>query len=59
MEHGGFDLNHFDKYRDGNRLEVKKANGGLPNSLWWILPEDGRMKRNATNAATPRVLIIV
>ena len=34
MERGGFDLNYFDKYREGNRLEVKKANGGLPNSLW-------------------------
>ncbi len=34
MERGGFHLNHFDKYREGNRLEVKKANGGLPNSLW-------------------------
>lgn len=29
-----FELTHFDEYREGNRLEVKKANGGLPNSLW-------------------------
>ena len=29
-----FELTHFDDYREGNRLEVKKANGGLPNSLW-------------------------
>ena len=29
-----FDLSKFDEYREGNRLEVKKANGGLPNSLW-------------------------
>ena len=34
MERIGFELNYFDKYREGNRLEVKKANGGLPNSLW-------------------------
>ncbi len=34
MERFDFDLNFFDKYREGNRLEVKKANGGLPNSLW-------------------------
>lgn len=30
----GFDLALFDKYREGNRLEVKKASGGLPGSLW-------------------------
>lgn len=29
-----FDLNHFSQYRENNRLEVKRANGGLPNSLW-------------------------
>ena len=29
-----FELTHFDEYREGNRLEVKKASGGLPNSLW-------------------------
>lgn len=29
-----FDLKRFDKYREGNRLEVKKANKGLPVSLW-------------------------
>ncbi len=29
-----FDLSKFNKYREGNRLEVKKANNGLPNSLW-------------------------
>ena len=34
MERFDFDLKFFDQYREGNRLEVKKANGGLPNSLW-------------------------
>lgn len=29
-----FDMSRFDEYREGNRLEVKKANKGLPNSLW-------------------------
>ena len=29
-----FDLSLFDEYREDNRREVKKANGGLPNSLW-------------------------
>lgn len=29
-----FDLLQFDEYREDNRREVKKANGGLPISLW-------------------------
>lgn len=29
-----FDISKFDEYREDNRREVKKANGGLPNSLW-------------------------
>ena len=29
-----FDLSKFESYREGNRLEVKAANGGLPGSLW-------------------------
>ena len=29
-----FDLSRFDEYREDNRREVKKANGGLPVSLW-------------------------
>ena len=28
------DLNKLSNYREGNRLEAKKAAGGLPNSLW-------------------------
>ena len=28
-----FDPKSFDKYREGNRLEAKAANGGLPRSL--------------------------
>lgn len=30
----GFDLTNFYEYREDNRLEVKKARDGLPNSLW-------------------------
>ena len=29
-----FDLSQFDEYREDNRREVKKANNGLPISLW-------------------------
>ena len=29
-----FDINRFDSYKEDNRREVKKANGGLPVSLW-------------------------
>ena len=29
-----FDLSQFDEYREDNRREVKKANSGLPMSLW-------------------------
>lgn len=29
-----FDIKKFDSYRENNRLEVKKAGGGLPHSLW-------------------------
>ncbi len=29
-----FDISQFDAYREDNRREVKKANGGLPLSLW-------------------------
>lgn len=29
-----FDITQFDEYREDNRREVKRANGGLPVSLW-------------------------
>ncbi len=29
-----FDISQFEEYREDNRREVKKANGGLPISLW-------------------------
>lgn len=29
-----FDMSKFDSYREDNRREVKKAQGGLPGSLW-------------------------
>jgi predicted HTH transcriptional regulator len=28
------DLNHLEKYREGNRLEAKEAQGGIPGSIW-------------------------
>ena len=34
MKRAIFDLSRFNEYREGNRLEVKKASGGLPSSLW-------------------------
>lgn len=36
-----FDLSQFNEYKEDNRMEVKKARGGLP--VWadqgWIAPE--------------------
>ena len=29
-----FDISKFDSYKEDNRREVKRASGGLPNSLW-------------------------
>ena len=29
-----FDISQFDSYKEDNRREVKRANGGLPNDMW-------------------------
>lgn len=29
-----FDLSRFNSYREGNKRGVKKANGGLPLTIW-------------------------
>lgn len=29
-----FDITNFDSYKEDNRREVKRANGGLPIALW-------------------------
>lgn len=29
-----FEIEKFDSYKEDNRREVKKANGGLPNDMW-------------------------
>ena len=29
-----FDIDKFDLYKEDNRREVKRARGGLPQSLW-------------------------
>ena len=34
MNQDVFDIRKFDKYKEDNRREVKKAKGGLPLSLW-------------------------
>ncbi|MCD8214677.1 MAG: hypothetical protein LUC97_03385 [Clostridiales bacterium] len=29
-----FDISNFDEYREDNRIEIMRARGGLPLSLW-------------------------
>lgn len=34
MRSDTFDISNLREYRENNRMEVKKARGGLPSSLW-------------------------
>lgn len=34
MEENLYNMQEISSYREGNRLEVKKAKGGIPNSMW-------------------------
>ena len=34
MEDNLYNMQEIDLYREGNRLEAKKAKGGIPNSMW-------------------------
>ncbi len=34
MNKSDFDINKLSEYKEDNRLEVKKASGGLPHSIW-------------------------
>ena len=34
MRSDTFDISNLQEYRENNRMEVKKARGGLPSSLW-------------------------
>ena len=34
MNTSNFDIHRLSEYREDNRLEVKKASGGLPHSIW-------------------------
>ncbi len=45
------DLNHLEQYRENNRIEVKMALGGLPQSTYHVLTSKNKINL-ATGAIT-------
>ena len=38
------DLEFLSEYREDNRIEAKRAQGGLPHSLWADFPSDSNQE---------------